>query len=218
MSSFVTLTYDDEHVPENFELVSDHVKKLFKGIRNSFRDKKDWFKYLCVGEHGDSFGRCHWHFIFCCNWSFPIVDFMQLVYDYWPYGNVFFGNVTDRSIMYVAKYCVKSLRSGDIKLLVSKKIGEKWIEFNREFLKRNLQLYVTDYQGHKLPIPRTWKNKIFTRAEYLEALDYCLGSIEEDDITGAEEYQKRELNREKHDIYVNTRKQKLIKSLLNVKK
>ena len=127
MSSFVTLTYDEEHVPENFELVSDHVKKLFKGIRNAFRDKKDWFKYLCVGEHGDSFGRCHWHFIFCCNWSFPIVDFMQLVYDYWPYGNVFFGNVTDRSIMYVAKYCVKSLRSGDIKLLVSKKIGEKWI-------------------------------------------------------------------------------------------
>lgn len=87
---FLTLTYDDEHLPENEHLVKEHLQKFFKRlrqylvrrIRDDLLDKKEYscmsvaqvekiaqkifsgtLKYFACGEYGDKKDRPHYHAI-----------------------------------------------------------------------------------------------------------------------------------------------------------
>lgn len=62
---FLTLTYDDDHLPHAGSLVIDHTSKFVRALRDHLRRKKipASIRYFAVGEYGGEFGRPHYHLI-----------------------------------------------------------------------------------------------------------------------------------------------------------
>ncbi len=118
-NSFVTLTYDDEHLPPDGGLVLKHFQKFVRSLRRA----GDSFRYYHCGEYGDKHGRPHYHSILFG------LDFPDQVYeettqhddklysspklsDHWPHCISRVGAMTFRSAAYVARYCMKKM-NGD---------------------------------------------------------------------------------------------------------
>lgn len=57
-NSFVTLTYNDEHLPKGANLLKSDLQDFFKRFR-----KDCPIRYYACGEYGDQSNRCHFHFI-----------------------------------------------------------------------------------------------------------------------------------------------------------
>lgn len=100
-ASFLTLTYDEEHVPVTLE--KRHLQLLFKRLR---RISGRRFRYFASGEYGEKFGRPHYHALLYG--ADPDRD-LELVTSAWGMGDVDAGSVTFPSIAYVAGYCSKKL-------------------------------------------------------------------------------------------------------------
>ena len=94
-SSFITLTYEDDQLPES-GLEKDHIQKYLKKIR-----KKRKCRYYCVGEYGSQTHRPHYHAII-----FGIHSADPVLTNSWKYGFVHTGTVTEASIGYVTKYLI----------------------------------------------------------------------------------------------------------------
>lgn len=69
---FVTLTYNNEHLPvtepdvngEVFStLVKKHVSRFIKNLRSRKEFKDIKIRFFCSGEYGEKFHRCHYHLI-----------------------------------------------------------------------------------------------------------------------------------------------------------
>lgn len=62
---FITLTYDDIHIPLDGCLHQEHMQKFIKRLRKYFVKKLNQrdIRYFYVGEYGSSSMRCHWHLI-----------------------------------------------------------------------------------------------------------------------------------------------------------
>lgn len=58
-SIFLTLTYDNNHIPDNYSLNRRDVQLYLKRLRKAGLK----FKYLCAGEYGFKYGRPHYHLI-----------------------------------------------------------------------------------------------------------------------------------------------------------
>lgn len=117
---FVTLTYDDEHVPlPNGSLRPSHVRNWLKKVRRA----RPWSKirFFLVGEYGGGAEeRPHYHaIVFGLH---PVVAGGDtgcdgLVRDTWtddcdePVGFVYVGDVTPESIQYVCGYTTKKMTS-----------------------------------------------------------------------------------------------------------
>lgn len=107
---FVTLTYDDNHVPSNNHLQLTDVQKWLKRLRKSTPNK---IRYILAGEYGETTRRPHYHaLIFGHKWD----DEKQAGKDLyssqeaeatWQKGAVRIGKVTGASANYVAQYTVK---------------------------------------------------------------------------------------------------------------
>lgn len=127
-ASFVTLTYNDCHLPSDGKVHKEHIQKFIKKLRNISRDYgisiSDKFKYFIVPEYGSKFGRPHYHGIlfdidFLNNpaWRSYIALFKdgrplwssKLLEKIWSYGFVSFDECNARTINYVTKYITKSL-------------------------------------------------------------------------------------------------------------
>lgn len=119
---FITLTYDDEHLPAGGTLVKKHFQDFLKRLRRRLDPVKIRF-YHC-GEYGEQLGRPHYHAILF-GWDFPDKREIPgtrakgnpeytsaLLADRWPYGNHSIGSLTFKSAQYVAKYCLKKI-NGD---------------------------------------------------------------------------------------------------------
>lgn len=117
VSCFVTLTYDDDHLPNGGTLVKRDLQLFMKRLRKS-RDEKIRF-YAC-GEYGDRTNRPHYHLLlFGCH--FPdrrlrkrsaggndCYDSAELA-GLWPAGQNLIGEVTFESAAYVARYVMKKV-------------------------------------------------------------------------------------------------------------
>lgn len=133
---FVTLTYDDDHVPATMMLEKDAISKFNKKLR-TYLDRKGLdssFRFYGVGEYGSNTARPHYHVIYFG------LDIPDLKYEYstengdlifsskfleetWSNGFVTIGSVDVGSACYVARYCDKKKR-------LSKSEKEKLIEKN----------------------------------------------------------------------------------------
>ena len=61
LSSFITLTYDPEHLPQGKTLVKEHPQKFIRALRDKLKPRK--LRYLCAAEYGEQKDRPHYHFI-----------------------------------------------------------------------------------------------------------------------------------------------------------
>lgn len=108
----VTLTYNDEHLPEGNNLVKKDLQDYFKRLRKKLDFK---FRYFACGEYGDKKGRAHYHFI---GFDMGIAE-EQAIRDAWTLnkqelGFVSVGLLRKGGAAYVAAYTTKKLSSDDL--------------------------------------------------------------------------------------------------------
>ena len=60
-SSFITLTYNDEHLPSDRSLNVEHFQRFMKRLRKHLEPLK--IRFFHCGEYGDKFRRPHYHAI-----------------------------------------------------------------------------------------------------------------------------------------------------------
>ncbi len=114
-TSFITLTYDDEHVPRFGSLLMDDWQKFFKRLRK----RVGKVRFFGCGEYGEQFGRPHYHaclfgldFPDKCAWArrgSHDVFRSDLLESVWTFGQSEIGSLTFESAAYVARYCVKKI-------------------------------------------------------------------------------------------------------------
>ena len=109
LSSFVTLTYDDEHVKPSLDYGD------FQKFMRALRYARGPTRFFAVGEYGDLTKRPHFHAILFGQYfqdSTPCgkeILFSKELQDLWPNGFANFGQVTYQSASYVAGYCLKKV-------------------------------------------------------------------------------------------------------------
>lgn len=124
-SSFVTLTYDDEHLPMEGNAVTLRKRDLqlfMKRLR--FCRKQKGIRFYACGEYGDRSGRPHYHVLLFNvafgdqkRWSGARGDAAlytsRELQSVWTAGNSLIGEVTFESCAYVARYCMKKVTGDD---------------------------------------------------------------------------------------------------------
>lgn len=109
-SVFVTLTYDEEHVPS--ELVKSDYQNFLKRLRKALSPKK--IRYFVAGEYGEISGRPHFHAaIFGLDRLTAGGDDGRggVVQDCWDLGFTFVGELTWESAQYIAGYLTKKVQN-----------------------------------------------------------------------------------------------------------
>jgi hypothetical protein len=136
-NSFVTLTYDDDHIPPNWSLKKEDFQNFMKRLRNNFDQRIRFYHCGEYGSHckhkhpiskqnlhvdecpGCNVGRPHYHAILF-NVRFDDLEIVgrnnehihytsKTLSDIWKMGNVQVGDVTADSAGYVARYCLKKV-------------------------------------------------------------------------------------------------------------
>ena len=114
---FLTLTYDDVHLPQGNDLIYRDFQLFMKRLRKRFGDNIRF--YMC-GEYGEQFGRPHFH---ACIFNFDAPDKVlyrrnrdgddlfksDILCDIWSKGFAVVGALTFNSAAYVARYVMKKL-------------------------------------------------------------------------------------------------------------
>lgn len=114
---FLTLTYSDEAVPEDYSLNLRHLQLFIKRLRKSLPQK---IRFYACGEYGDLFGRPHYHSIIF-NYDFPDKRLYKKINNkphytsetltnLWQLGHATTSDVTYQSAAYCARYCTKKLK------------------------------------------------------------------------------------------------------------
>lgn len=116
-NSFVTLTYNNEHLPEDQSVDVEHWQKFAKRVRKEYGP----FRFLHCGEYGEKTLRPHYHaVIFGLNFhedrakignpsGHPLYASPTLA-RLWPWGFSAIGDVTFDSAAYVASYTFKKTK------------------------------------------------------------------------------------------------------------
>lgn len=106
-STFVTLTYSPENVPEDGSLRPLDTQLWLKRLRDAIKPRR--IRFYLVGEYGDKNFRPHYHVML-----FGIsTDEYELIYKTWGLGNVMLGTVESASCQYIAGYVTKKMTSAD---------------------------------------------------------------------------------------------------------
>lgn len=120
---FVTLTYDDEHLPEGGTLVPRDMELFVKRLRYLVAPRR--IRFAGCGEYGDSFGRPHYHMAL---FGHSFVDDRYVWAEYGAKGDVYrspllekawklgMSSVSDlnyKSAAYIASYVHKKI-TGDL--------------------------------------------------------------------------------------------------------
>ena len=111
-NAFVTLTYNNENIPENGTLVPDDLKKWQKRFR--YHANID-VRFFSVGEYGDKTKRPHYHaaifgFQGCASYNLkcPCTS-CETVRASWDKGNILNGTLTQDSAAYISGYVTKKM-------------------------------------------------------------------------------------------------------------
>lgn len=142
-SCFITLTYDDQHVPQDYGLSVRHLQLFMKKYRRLLEMKMKHrrgehsahirryclhsskkIRFFACGEYGDVNGRPHYHaIIFNDDWPDKVFhstsDSGEKIYTsealrrLWGNGVVSTQDVTHKSAAYVARYVTKKIKTGD---------------------------------------------------------------------------------------------------------
>ena len=118
-SAFLTLTYDNEHLPVDNSVRKEVVQDFMKALRYRV-GKANPIRYLAAAEYGDLRGRAHFHLLIF-GWSFPDrvlykvghggnrLYTSELLSTAWDNGLALVGDVSYQSARYVAGYVMKKI-------------------------------------------------------------------------------------------------------------
>lgn len=115
VGAFVTLTYDNDHLPADYSLDVRDIQLFNKRVRAAGHR----FRFLAVGEYGDQTQRPHYHMLMFGFWpddaklwstinGVPNYHSKSLA-DLWGLGHVAFGRITSASAAYCARYSLKKI-------------------------------------------------------------------------------------------------------------
>lgn len=115
-NSFVTLTFDNDHLPDDGSLNVRHLQLFMKRLRKRFGP----VRFFAAGEYGGKLGRPHYHLLlfgldFKDKVLFKITEREDRIWmskslsEVWPFGNHYIGSVTFASAAYVARYVMKKV-------------------------------------------------------------------------------------------------------------
>ena len=183
---FITLTYDNDHIPSDQSLHYRDFQLFIKRLRKRYPTTK--ISYYMAGEYGESFGRPHYH---ACIFGLDFHDKKlwkrtssgSLIYrsndleTLWPFGYSSIGDVNFESAAYVARYIMKKQTGKEAEKhyqysdLESGEIIQMTPEFNKMSLKPAIGLnwykkyksdvYPHDYvvlRGQKIKPPKYYDN------------------------------------------------------------
>lgn len=169
-SFFITLTYDNEHVPptkRGYKSLSKvDLQKFFKRLRK-LNDEK--IKYYAVGEYGGKTMRPHYHIILFNAKLETVLKAWSLDGRY--LGDYHVGKVTEASIGYTMKYISKTKKipqhKNDDRLpefaLMSKGMGANYLtQAMIKWHKADIgnRMYCNLKDGKKIAMPRYYKQKL----------------------------------------------------------
>lgn len=106
-SCFLTLTYDDLHLPSGGTLVPRDVQLFLKRLRKAIYPLT--IRYFFVGEYGEETQRPHYH---AALYGIGI-EYNDIVKKAWGRGHVMLGSLTPDSAQYIAGYTVKKMTAPD---------------------------------------------------------------------------------------------------------
>ena len=115
---FITLTYDNTHLPSNGSLHYKDFQLFIKRLRKKLGHNR--VRYYMAGEYGENFGRPHFH---ACIFGYDFHDKKlwkrtssgSMLYRskdlelLWPFGYSSVGDVNFESAAYVARYIMKKI-------------------------------------------------------------------------------------------------------------
>ena len=171
-SAFVTLTYDDDHLPSPASLDKRELQLFFKRLRKAY-DKP--IKYFASGEYGDKNARPHYHAILlgfadpnsyvCPKSNIRRSPFIERVWQ--SKGMCHYGTVTYDSCRYVCDYTFKKYTEkynkkiyGDLLppfQLTSQGMGLRYAEANSAQISDNLGITMF---GENVGLPLYYKRKL----------------------------------------------------------
>lgn len=137
-NTFLTLTYDDDHLPHGGSLCLSDIQNFMKRFRQYISPKK--IRFFQCGEYGDQFARPHYHtlifgykFTDVVKEDVPSDTGFSLYYSpslksLWPLGMHKIGEVNFDSAAYVARYVLKKWAKAD---LVDDKLYDAMVEYSR---------------------------------------------------------------------------------------
>lgn len=153
----ITLTYDDDHLPDDGKLSRHDVQKWLKRIRH-----KTKLRYVIAGEYGDKTRRPHYHAaIFGRDWLDGASQLTDSMYTHvelvesWGHGFVSVVPLEPASCMYVAGYVNKKIGDRDTFAMHSRRppIGKPWTERYIGLLGNRQTVTIG---GQESPIPRKY--------------------------------------------------------------
>lgn len=189
---FVTLTYDEEHVPLDFEVSRREVQLFMKRLRKKISPAR--VRFFACGEYGSKRGRPHYHFILFGFFppdaellyekksiKYYTSDFLSEV---WTKGFITISEVTLESAKYCAKYLQKFVvNDEEVKqkpfVQMSNRPGIGFDAINPDWIKSD-SIY---YQGKKFKIPRYYLDS-------LEKDGYNLVELRNNRLKGGEMFEK----------------------------
>lgn len=142
---FITLTYDNAHLPPDGGLRYEDLQKFWKRLRYELGE----VRYYAVGEYGDKTQRPHYHACVFGHaftedrivlretpnllWTSPLLQRL------WGMGNVSVGALNFTTANYTASYVTKQLRRRKQYVRTDEDTGELIkLEQPRPFMSRNI--------------------------------------------------------------------------------
>lgn len=144
-NSWITLTYNNEHLPEGKTVKKTHYQKFMKKLRKEIEPQK--IRHFGCGEYGEKYSRPHYH-LCIFGYMFPDLELIrsgkikrfknrfktgndnnlyhsEMLSTIWGKGFVTVGEVTFESAGYTARYMTKKVKG--------KMSGEHYQSRNPEF-------------------------------------------------------------------------------------
>lgn len=178
---FLTLTYNDDHLPDDLSLDLSHFQRFMKRLRKRFGAG---IRYFHCGEYGDELGRPHYHAAIF-NFDFPDKKYhkksgtghnlytSEALSELWHYGHAWIGSLTFESAAYVARYVMKKITGDDADnhykgrrpeyVTMSRRpgIGQGWYDKFSDDIHRHDYIIVN---GKKVSLPKYY-NKLFEQID-----------------------------------------------------
>lgn len=159
---FITLTYNNEHLPNDKSLDKTAFPLFIKRLRKQYGPN---IRYFHCGEYGEQLGRPHYH---ACLFNFDFPDKMYLkthngfpyftsqsLNKLWPFGFSTIGDCTFETAAYVARYITKKI-TGEAALNHYTKFDPKTGEISED----RIPEYTT--MSRRPGIGRPWLDKFHT--------------------------------------------------------